>query len=110
MTSRRPYARKAQKYSTQLSKNTSRVAEKKKGTIAGAVALVIGTSIGSGILALPEKASPAVLPLFFSLSCKRTTFELFIFLMLNCPKPFCIIAGISTKFYIIDSMLGFSPH
>ncbi|KAB1202693.1 Tyrosine-specific transport protein 2 [Morella rubra] len=32
---------------------------KKKGTIAGAVALVIGTSIGSGILALPEKASPA---------------------------------------------------
>lgn len=34
---------------------------KKKGTIAGAVALVIGTSIGSGILALPEKASPAVL-------------------------------------------------
>ncbi|KAM5556041.1 tyrosine-specific transport protein [Rosa sericea] len=32
---------------------------KKKGTIAGAVALIIGTSIGSGILALPEKASPA---------------------------------------------------
>lgn len=32
----------------------------KKGTIAGAVALIVGTSIGSGILALPEKASPAV--------------------------------------------------
>lgn len=32
----------------------------KKGTIAGAVALIIGTSIGSGILALPQKASPAV--------------------------------------------------
>lgn len=32
----------------------------KKGTVAGAVAFVIGTSIGSGILALPEKASPAV--------------------------------------------------
>ncbi|KAL5569308.1 hypothetical protein UlMin_025883 [Ulmus minor] len=35
----------------------------KKGTIAGAVALIIGTSIGIGILALPRKASPAgVLP------------------------------------------------
>ncbi|KAL3820014.1 hypothetical protein ACJIZ3_005919 [Penstemon smallii] len=32
---------------------------KKKGTIAGAVALIIGTSIGSGILALPKKTSPA---------------------------------------------------
>ncbi|XAR52372.1 hypothetical protein NMG60_11020411 [Bertholletia excelsa] len=32
---------------------------KKKGTIAGAVALIIGTSIGSGILALPQKTSPA---------------------------------------------------
>ncbi|KAL7148326.1 hypothetical protein ABFS83_06G171000 [Erythranthe nasuta] len=31
----------------------------KKGTIAGAVALIIGTSIGSGILALPQKTSPA---------------------------------------------------
>ncbi|XP_023540721.1 uncharacterized protein LOC111800990 [Cucurbita pepo subsp. pepo] len=31
----------------------------KKGTIAGAVAFIIGTSVGSGILALPEKASPA---------------------------------------------------
>ncbi|GAB4854929.1 hypothetical protein Ancab_023517 [Ancistrocladus abbreviatus] len=30
-----------------------------KGTIAGAVALIIGTSIGSGILALPKKISPA---------------------------------------------------
>ncbi|XP_038679933.1 tyrosine-specific transport protein-like isoform X2 [Tripterygium wilfordii] len=37
--------------------------EEKKGTITGAVALIIGTSIGSGILALPQKASPAgVLP------------------------------------------------
>ncbi|XP_058204645.1 uncharacterized protein LOC131318720 isoform X2 [Rhododendron vialii] len=32
---------------------------KKKGTIGGAVALIIGTSIGSGILALPQKTSPA---------------------------------------------------
>lgn len=31
---------------------------KKNGTIAGAVALIIGTSIGSGILALPQKTSP----------------------------------------------------
>lgn len=34
----------------------------KKGSIAGAVALVIGTSIGSGILTLPKKTSPAVIP------------------------------------------------
>lgn len=33
---------------------------KEKGSIAGAVALIIGTSIGSGILALPKKTSPAV--------------------------------------------------
>lgn len=33
---------------------------KKKGTITGAVALIIGTSIGSGILALPKKTAPAV--------------------------------------------------
>ncbi|XP_016448652.2 uncharacterized protein LOC107773739 isoform X2 [Nicotiana tabacum] len=33
--------------------------DKKKGTVAGAVALIIGTSIGSGILALPQKTSPA---------------------------------------------------
>lgn len=31
------------------------------GTVAGAVALIIGTSIGSGILALPKETSPAVL-------------------------------------------------
>lgn len=33
----------------------------RKGTVAGAVALIIGTSIGSGILALPQKTSPAVI-------------------------------------------------
>ncbi|CAA2985429.1 Amino acid transporter [Olea europaea subsp. europaea] len=32
---------------------------KEKGSIAGAVALIIGTSIGSGILALPKKTSAA---------------------------------------------------
>ncbi|KAM7499142.1 hypothetical protein LguiA_023556 [Lonicera macranthoides] len=41
---------------------------KEKGTIAGAVALIIGTSIGSGILALPKKTSPAgLLPSSISL-------------------------------------------
>ncbi|XP_014498258.2 uncharacterized protein LOC106759550 isoform X1 [Vigna radiata var. radiata] len=53
------YARKAQKFSNELSKETSKVAEKKEGTVVGAVALIIGTSIGTGILALPEKAFPA---------------------------------------------------
>ncbi|XP_057784577.1 uncharacterized protein LOC131001946 [Salvia miltiorrhiza] len=32
---------------------------RKKGSIAGAVALIIGTSIGTGILALPKKTFPA---------------------------------------------------
>uniref|UniRef100_UPI001CB93E48 tyrosine-specific transport protein-like n=1 Tax=Erigeron canadensis TaxID=72917 RepID=UPI001CB93E48 len=42
---------------------------KKKGTIAGAVALIIGTSIGSGILALPKKTYPAgLLPSSISLT------------------------------------------
>ena len=41
----------------------------KKGTIAGAVALIIGTSIGSGILALPQKASPAVKCILFFPVC-----------------------------------------
>lgn len=38
---------------------------KRKGSVAGAVALIIGTSIGSGILALPKKTSPAVTFLLF---------------------------------------------
>lgn len=36
------------------------VVAENKGSIAGAVALIIGTSIGTGILALPQKALPAV--------------------------------------------------
>lgn len=40
---------------------------KKKGSLGGAIALVIGTSIGTGLLALPQKASPAVHTSFFSL-------------------------------------------
>ncbi|KAM7277289.1 hypothetical protein ACFE04_019155 [Oxalis oulophora] len=35
------------------------VDNKNKGTIAGAVSLIIGTTIGSGILALPQKSSAA---------------------------------------------------
>ncbi|KAF7820130.1 Tyrosine-specific transport protein [Senna tora] len=58
---------KANKWGNQMTKNLSEVGEmkkkkkkkKKKGTIAGAMALIIGTSIGTGILALPHKASPA---------------------------------------------------
>lgn len=38
-----------------------KISKKNKGTIAGAVSLIIGTSIGSGILALPLKTSPAVI-------------------------------------------------
>lgn len=59
---KKPYDIKAKKFSTELSKQISKVGEKKEGTVAGAVALIIGTSIGTGILALPEKAFPAVLP------------------------------------------------
>lgn len=56
---KKPYDIKAKKFSTELSKQISKVGEKKEGTVAGAVALIIGTSIGTGILALPEKAFPA---------------------------------------------------
>ncbi|XP_048231533.1 tyrosine-specific transport system isoform X2 [Ricinus communis] len=60
----RPIVTKAKKGSIELTdeeeKNPAvKVVADKKGTIAGAVALIIGTSIGSGILALPQKASPA---------------------------------------------------
>ncbi|KAL0403457.1 UNVERIFIED_CONTAM: hypothetical protein Sradi_1986500 [Sesamum radiatum] len=42
---------------------------RKKGSVAGAVALIVGTSIGSGILALPNKTSPAgLLPSSISLT------------------------------------------
>ncbi|XP_062154215.1 uncharacterized protein LOC133862423 isoform X2 [Alnus glutinosa] len=55
---RKTSAKKTKKIFIQFREEPAKVA-KKKGTIAGAVALVIGTSIGSGILALPQKASPA---------------------------------------------------
>ncbi|GAV69980.1 Trp_Tyr_perm domain-containing protein [Cephalotus follicularis] len=61
-STRKPYAMKAKKGLAQLDEQPIKVA-KKKGTIAGAVALIIGTSIGSGILVLPKKAASAgVLP------------------------------------------------
>ncbi|KAL2549497.1 Tryptophan/tyrosine permease [Forsythia ovata] len=51
-----------------LNEENARIS-KKKGSIAGAVALIIGTSIGSGILALPKKTSPAgLLPSSISLT------------------------------------------
>ncbi|XP_044460971.1 tyrosine-specific transport protein 2-like isoform X2 [Mangifera indica] len=65
LISRKCYAKKAKKSLIQLEEEEEpiKVVENEKGTVAGAVALVICTSIGSGILALPQKASPAgILP------------------------------------------------
>lgn len=55
---------------------TSRITNSsaKKGTVAGAVALIIGTSIGSGILALPNKTSPAVTRYFYHLRSNYSFF------------------------------------
>ncbi|TXG49548.1 hypothetical protein EZV62_025423 [Acer yangbiense] len=69
---RKGYATKAKKGLIQLEEEDEPMpiikVDEKKGSIAGAVALVIGTSIGSGILALPQKASPAgILPSSISL-------------------------------------------
>ncbi|KAJ6983349.1 hypothetical protein NC653_026222 [Populus alba x Populus x berolinensis] len=58
ITTQRPLVMKAKKAPVELSEEPAKVTEK-KGTVAGAVALIIGTSIGSGMLALPQKASPA---------------------------------------------------
>ncbi|KAJ6819380.1 uncharacterized protein M6B38_402875 [Iris pallida] len=41
------------------SSSTKGSESEKKGTILGAVSLIVGTSIGSGILALPQRTSPA---------------------------------------------------
>lgn len=54
-------SRKKFKWLAQLKEETP-YGSSKKGTIAGAVALIIGTSIGSGILSLPKKTSAAVIP------------------------------------------------
>ncbi|KAK4836567.1 hypothetical protein QYF36_024775 [Acer negundo] len=69
---RKGYPTKAKKGLIQLEEQEEPMpiikVDEKKGSIAGAVALVIGTSIGSGILALPQKASPAgILPSSISL-------------------------------------------
>ncbi|XVE68922.1 hypothetical protein DITRI_Ditri09bG0108700 [Diplodiscus trichospermus] len=55
---RKIYVRKEEESLIQVDEEPVKGA-RKKGTIAGAVALIIGTSIGSGIIALPQKASPA---------------------------------------------------
>ncbi|KAK4279684.1 hypothetical protein QN277_011423 [Acacia crassicarpa] len=56
-----PFGRKTKKWGFhRLVKNPSEAGDSnKKGSLAGAIALVIGTNIGSGMLALPQKASPA---------------------------------------------------
>lgn len=59
ITRKPSYLNKAKKGLIQLEEETIKN-DQEKGTIAGAVALIIGTSIGSGIPALPQKASPAV--------------------------------------------------
>lgn len=79
---------------------------KKKGTISGAVALIIGTSIGSGILALPQKASPAVdYPPFYVCSVP---------LKMHKDRPnthVCFhVAGNCSNLHIRDSLLGFPPN
>ncbi|XP_019193212.1 PREDICTED: uncharacterized protein LOC109187473 [Ipomoea nil] len=51
-------ARKETRCIEKLSQEPNKIS-KKQGTVAGAVALIVGTSIGSGILALPKKTSPA---------------------------------------------------
>ncbi|CAK9169592.1 unnamed protein product [Ilex paraguariensis] len=61
-------ATKREKCLVELKEETVKVS-KKEGTIAGAVALIIGTTIGSGILALPQKTAPAgLLPSSISLT------------------------------------------
>lgn len=52
-------AKKAKSGFIDLGEEPTKVPEK-KGTVAGAMALIVGTSIGSGLLALPQKASQAV--------------------------------------------------
>ncbi|XP_019052849.1 PREDICTED: uncharacterized protein LOC104594843 isoform X2 [Nelumbo nucifera] len=50
---------KPKKSSSMQLREESIEASDKKGTVLGAVSLIIGTSIGSGILALPKRTSPA---------------------------------------------------
>ncbi|KAH8497285.1 hypothetical protein H0E87_019821 [Populus deltoides] len=72
ITTQRPLVTKAKKVPVELREEPAKVTGK-KGTVAGAVALIIGTSIGTGILALPQKASPAVkISLSLSLSPPNT--------------------------------------
>lgn len=72
---------KAKKVPVELSEEPAKVTEK-KGTVAGAVALIIGTSIGSGMLALPQKASPAV-NIFLTLSLSPPHIQAFKAVVIN---------------------------
>lgn len=72
---------KAKKVPVELSEEPAKVTEK-KGTVAGAVALIIGTSIGSGMLALPQKASPAV-KIFLTLSLSPPHIQAFKAVVIN---------------------------
>ncbi|KAK2971655.1 hypothetical protein RJ640_010896 [Escallonia rubra] len=66
--SRKVYLTQGEKCLAVLKEEPIKVS-KKKGTIVGAVALIIGTSIGSGILALPKETTPAgLLPSSISLT------------------------------------------
>jgi len=56
----------------------------RRGSVAGAVALIVGTSIGSGILAVPQRTAPAV-----SFSCFATPQRD----ITGHPDPFTIYHG-----------------
>lgn len=63
------YGPTRRKYMINARQEEQRKVTKKKGTVAGAVSLIVGTSIGSGILALPLRTSPAgLLPSSISLT------------------------------------------
>ncbi|XP_010920482.2 uncharacterized protein [Elaeis guineensis] len=59
VTQRKLFIAKAKASSDGPPETSSAKSTEKKGTIVGAVSLIVGTSIGSGILALPQRTSPA---------------------------------------------------
>lgn len=78
MTKRKLLIAKAEATSDDPPETSSAKSSERKGTIVGAVSLIVGTSIGSGILALPQKTSPAVISLSpFSLVYDRNIIAFF---------------------------------